>query len=123
MLGQDVDGEMARTGEARIALRRLVDADEHEWRLERERREGVGGETEGISPRVPRRHDRDAGGEMAHDAAELFGIHTEAAGGGAPDFSRGIKRRGEMSTNGWTPPGRKCRTGRKETRHGDQRAA
>jgi len=37
---------------------------------------------------------------MAHDAAELFGIHTEAAGGGAPIFL-------EVS-NGAPPCQREC---------------
>src|SRR5689334_12843435 len=56
VLGEHVDGEVAGTGEAGIALRRLVDADERERRVEGQRGEGVGGEAEGRSRPVPGRH-------------------------------------------------------------------
>src|SRR5262249_34966052 len=70
---QEVDAEAAGLAKRRIALALMVDADQHERRIERDRREGAGGETCGAEVGVAGRHDRDAGREVSEATTKIVG--------------------------------------------------
>src|SRR5258705_3522171 len=72
-----VDREPLARDQGRIALRLVVDADEDERRLERDRREGARGETGRPAVAVAHGDDRHARGEMAQRMAEFVrGDHS-----------------------------------------------
>ena len=71
--GEDVDAEAAGALDLRQRARAVVEADEHEHGVERQRRDRVGRHPLRAAGRVDG-HDRDAGREVAHDGAEALGL-------------------------------------------------
>ena len=68
---QDVDREATVSQKGLIALRRVSDADQHQWGIEGHGRDGAGRETGRLACRIPRRDHGDAGSEVTQHAAEI----------------------------------------------------
>jgi hypothetical protein len=74
LFAEEVDCESIHRLEAVVALRRLINADEDQRGIQRQRHEGVGGKPVGRSFFVLGRDDGYAGGEMTHYSAQLLRI-------------------------------------------------
>jgi len=72
--GQDVDGVVAGTVEGGQVVRAVVEAPEDQGRVERDGREGIDGESDGLAIRVDGSDDGDTGGEAAKRVAQGAGI-------------------------------------------------
>jgi len=76
--GQDIDGVVAGAAEGVEVVRSVVEAPEHQRRLQRDGREGIDGQADRLSLRIERRDDGDAGREapvgIAQGAAVVGGL-------------------------------------------------
>src|SRR5712692_1531694 len=68
---EDVDGEAAALAQGRIALALVIDADEHQRRLERHRGEGAGREARRSVVGIAGGHQRHPGREVTEDKAKF----------------------------------------------------
>lgn len=66
---QDADGVVAGFPEGGQAVRIVVEAPEDQRRFERDRREGIDGQADGVAVRVDGRDDGNAGGETTEGIA------------------------------------------------------
>ncbi len=71
---QDVDGVMAGLAKGGEIVRAVVQAPEHQRRLQRHRREGIDGQADRMTVRVDGRDDGDAGREAAQGIAQGAGV-------------------------------------------------
>src|SRR5712691_2209869 len=71
---EDVDSEASALAQGRIALALVIDADEHQRRLERHRGEGAGREARRPVVGVAGGHDGHPGGEVTEDTAKFVRI-------------------------------------------------
>ena len=83
VFAQQVDGKHPGVLETIVAVGLLVDADQHQRRVEGEGRKGIGGDPGGDSRLVLGRDDGYSGGEMPHDMPDLSRVH------GAPGNRQG----------------------------------
>lgn len=67
---QDVDGVVAGFLEGRQVVRAVVQAPEDQRRVERDSREGIDGQADGVPVRIDGRDDGDTGGEAAKGVAQ-----------------------------------------------------
>ncbi|MNY32952.1 hypothetical protein D3C86_1672000 [compost metagenome] len=89
--GEDVYREVAGGLEHGLAAGALVDAPQHQRRLQRHRVEAVGGHPDLLAGRAAGGDDGDAGGEVAEGAAEHSGVEAGCAGRGHCGLSgRGV---------------------------------
>jgi endonuclease III len=70
---QDVDGVVAGFLEGRQVVRTVVQAPEDQRRVERDGREGIDGQADGVPVRIDGRDDGDTGGEAAKGVAQARG--------------------------------------------------
>jgi hypothetical protein len=84
LFAKDVDAEMRRAGEGGIAACSLVDAYQHQRRIERDRGKGVGGEALRCAFGIERRGHGDAGRKTAERSPQFSDI--ERCSAGLPNF-------------------------------------
>src|SRR5687768_16423360 len=88
---EDVDREPAALPHVRKALALVIDTDEHQRRIERDRGKRAGGEASRTLLCITRGDDRDTGGEVAADMAKIvWADHRSyiASGSGECKISR-----------------------------------
>ncbi len=78
MFSQKIDRKGIPAFEAGIALRRFVDADQHQRRIERQRQKGIGRESVRAAASIECGNNGHAGGKMPHDAAQFLWIDGHA---------------------------------------------
>ena len=72
--GQDVDGVVTGLAEGGKVVRVVVEAPEHQGRIERDGRKGIDGEPDRLAVGVDGRDDGDAGGEASERVAQRAGV-------------------------------------------------
>ena len=75
VFAQQVDGKHTGFLEAFVAVGLLVDADQHQRRIQGKGRKGIGGDPGGDSRLVLGSDDGHSGGEMPHDMPDLSRVH------------------------------------------------
>src|SRR2546430_10350801 len=78
--GEHIDPVASSRVEMSIHPGSIVDRDQHQWWIERDRKEGVHGYSVRVSIIVRHRDDRDAGGETPHRGAEQTSVNQSGIG-------------------------------------------
>jgi len=89
---ENVEDEMRAALERRVHVMLLVDRDEHERRVERNRRDGARGHPDQLAIRLAAGEHRHAGGKAAEELAELRRLDTAGPAGGSQGVTRAIQR-------------------------------